>query len=61
MYIAEISSKELRGTLSNAMNITQCLGLVITYALSIFVTWRLLAWLLIVPMIFAILGKPYHL
>ena len=39
------------------MNITQCLGLVITYALSILVTWRPLAWLLTVPAVLAVLGK----
>ena len=39
------------------MNITQCLGLVLTYALSMLVGWRTLAWLLTVPAVVAVLGK----
>ena len=46
-----------KGSLGNAINITGCLGLVLTYALSILVTWRPLAWLLTVPAVLAVLGK----
>ena len=37
VYITEISSKGLRGTLVNALNITQALGLVLTFSLSLIV------------------------
>ena len=40
VYIAEISSKEMRGSLSNAVNIFQCVGLCLTYTLAIFLPWR---------------------
>ena len=56
VYIAEIASKELRGSLTNVVNITQCLGLVLTFSLSLVVTWRGLAWLLAAPMLLTVLG-----
>ena len=40
VYIAEISSTEVRGSLSNAVNICQCVGLCLTYSLAIFLPWR---------------------
>ena len=40
VYIAEISSKEVRGSLSNAVNICQCIGLCLTYTLAILLPWR---------------------
>ena len=40
VYIAEISSKEMRGSLSNAINICQCVGLCLTYSLAILLPWR---------------------
>ena len=56
VYIAEISSKDLRGSLTNVLNITQCLGLILTFSLSLVVTWRSLAWLLAAPMLLTVLG-----
>ena len=55
VYIAETSSKELRSTLGNFANISFCLGLILTYSLSIVVTWRTLAWILMIPPILTIL------
>lgn len=49
VYVAETSSKELRGTLSNFANISFCFGLMITYSLSLVVSWRNLAWILTIP------------
>ena len=56
VYIAEISSKELRGSLCNVVNICQCLGLTITFSLSLLVSWRTLTWLLIAPVLLSLLG-----
>ena len=56
VYIAEISSTELRGSLCNVVNICQCLGLCLTFSLSLLVPWRTLAWLLTAPVLLSLLG-----
>ena len=56
MYVAEIADKNLRGSLSNLINICFNLGVVFTFAASIFVTWRTLAWILTVPVFLAWIG-----
>ena len=56
VYVAEIASKELRSSLSNVTNIAFCLGLVFTYSVSILVTWRTLAWFLMIPVFLAWVG-----
>ena len=56
VYIAEISSKELRGTLCNAVNICFCLGLCFTFTLALLVQWRTLVWLLISPILLTLVG-----
>ena len=56
VYIAEISSKELRGTLSNVVNISFCLGLCFTFSLALLVQWRTLVWLLTSPILLSLLG-----
>ena len=55
VYIAETSSKELRSTMGNFVNISFNSGLIITYLLSMMVTWRVLTWLTIIPPILTIL------
>lgn len=56
VYVAEIADKNLRGSLSNLINICFNLGVVFTFAASIFVTWRTLAWILTVPVFLAWIG-----
>ena len=56
VYIAETSSKELRGSLCNAANISFCLGLCFTFCLALLVQWRTLVWLLIAPVLLALAG-----
>ena len=56
VYIAEISSKELRGTLCNVLNICFCLGLCFTFSLALLVQWRTLVWLLISPILLSLVG-----
>ena len=55
VYIAETSSKELRSTLSNIPNISFCLGSIITYLLSMMISWRILNWVLLIPPLLTIL------
>ena len=55
VYIAETSSKELRSTMGNFVNISFNSGLIITYLLSMMITWRVLTWLTIIPPILTIL------
>ena len=56
VYVAEIASKNHRGTLSNMINVIFCFGLVLTFFISSFVTWRILAWILLAPMGMTALG-----
>ena len=56
VYIAEISSKELRGSLCNVVNICFCLGLCLTFSLAMLVPWRTLTWILIAPVLLSLLG-----
>ena len=56
VYIAEISSKELRGSLCNVVNICFCLGLCLTFSLAMLVSWRTLTWILIAPVLLSLLG-----
>ena len=56
VYVAEIASKNHRGTLSNMINVIFCFGLVLTFFISSFVTWRVLAWILLAPMGMTALG-----
>jgi len=67
VYVAEIASKELRSPLSNFVNTSFCFGLIITYVLSIFRSWRFLNWILILPPVLTMLSmlmlpeSPYWL
>ena len=56
VYIAETSSKDLRGTLNNVLNICFCLGLVLTYSVSMILTWRQMAWFFTLPVILTVLS-----
>ena len=56
VYIAEISSAELRGSLCNTVNICQCLGLCLTFSVSLVVTWRTLTFLLLIPVLLCLVG-----
>lgn len=54
MYISEIASTEIRGALGSFFQMFLCVGILLTYFLGSFVSWRYLSGLLaIVPIVFA--------
>ena len=55
-YIAETSSKELRGTLGNLANVSFCTGLIVTFSLSLALSWRHLAWVFTIPPLLAMMA-----
>ena len=42
--------------MTNTLSITQTIGLILDYSLSMFVSWRTLAWIMLVPPIVTVLS-----
>ncbi|KAJ4834136.1 hypothetical protein Tsubulata_012631 [Turnera subulata] len=56
VYIAEITPKNLRGGFTTVHQLMICLGVSLTFVIGCFVSWRVLAWIGLIPCLVQIIG-----
>ncbi|KAJ4842519.1 hypothetical protein Tsubulata_034657 [Turnera subulata] len=56
VYIAEITPKNLRGGFTTVHQLMICLGVSLTFVIGCFISWRVLAWIGLIPCLVQIIG-----